>query len=359
MSSSVTTTPSDKPASAAPSAAVPARHGSMPLWIGVALATIVVASLASIFVGPASVPVADVIKGNLSEQQQLYLYDVRIPRTIACLLAGAALSMAGLLMQLLTRNRFVEPSTAGTVESASVGLVVMALLVPGAPIVVKMLVATACALIGTAVFVTAIRAVPARDSVVVPLIGIMLGTVVGAVAAFLALASNLLQMLNSWLIADFSAVLAGRYELLWIVAAAGVIAYIAADRFTVAGLGEDTATGLGLSHRRVMALGMTIVAIVAAIVVVTVGALPLLGLVVPNIVSSLMGDNARRTLPMVAAVGGATVVVCDIIGRSLPTLLSGGARGVGEIPVGVIVGILGGLVFLVLMVRKAHRESSS
>lgn len=324
-------------------------------WAIGAVVTICIAALASVFIGPASIPVSAVLGGDLTEQQRLYLTDVRIPRTAACLLSGAALAMAGMLMQLLTRNRFVEPSTAGTVESASIGLVLMAMFAPGSPIVAKMLVATVFALIGTALFVYAIRAVPARDSVIVPLIGIMLGTVVGAVATFLALAEDLLQMLNTWMIADFSAILAGRYELLWIVAVAGVVAYLAADRFTVAGLGEDAATGLGVDHRTAMALGMTIVAVVAAIVVVTVGALPLLGLVVPNIVSALVGDNARRGLPMVAALGGATIVICDIVGRSLPTLLGGGL-GSGEIPVGVIVGIVGGIAFLVILLRKAVRE---
>lgn len=324
-------------------------------WAVGAVLTILLAAGASVFIGPASIPIGDVLSGDLTEQQRLYLTDVRVPRTVACLLSGAALAMAGMLMQLLTRNRFVEPSTAGTVESASIGLVLMAMIAPGSPIVMKMLVATAFALAGTALFVSAIRAVPARDSVIVPLIGIMLGTVVGAIATFLALSNDLLQMLNTWMIADLSAVLAGRYELLWIVAGAGVVAYLAADRFTVAGLGEDAATGLGVDHRSAMALGMTIVAIVSAIVVVTVGALPLLGLVVPNIVSTLVGDNARRGLPMVAALGGATVVICDILGRSLPTLLGGGL-GSGEIPVGVIVGIVGGAAFLVILLRKAVRE---
>ena len=202
-------------------------------------------------------------------------------------------------------------------ESAGLGLVVVAILAPGAPIVVKMLVAMVFALAGTALFLACIRRVAVSDSFVVPLIGIMLGSVVGAVAQFLALSRDLLQMLNSWMLADFSAVLAGRYELLWLVAVLGVLAYIAADRFTVAGLGEDVATGLGLDHRTVVALGMSIVAAVAAVVVVTVGALPLLGLVVPNVVSRVVGDDARRGLPLVALLGAITVLVCDMIGRVL------------------------------------------
>ena len=321
------------------------------LWPAFGVVALVLSLVASVFVGAANITVWDVLAGGLTEAHAVYLVAARLPRTAAAALAGASLAIAGLLMQLLTRNRFVEPSTAGTVESAGLGLVIVAILAPGAPIVVKMLAAMVFALAGTALFLAAIRRVPKADTFIVPLIGIMLGSVIGAVAAFLALSRDLLQMLNSWMLADFSAVLAGRYELLWLVAGLGIMAYIAADRFTVAGLGEDVSTGLGLNHRTVVALGMSIVAAVAAVVVVTVGALPLLGLVVPNVVSRLVGDDARRGLPLVAMLGAVTVLVCDIVGRSLPGLFVDGAPGAGEIPVGTIVGVLGGAVFLAMMLK--------
>nr|WP_194307887.1 holin [Dietzia sp. B44] len=323
-------------------------------WPVLGVAALLVALVASVFVGAADITVWEVLTGGLTEAHRSYLVEARLPRTAAAALAGASLAVAGLLMQLLTRNRFVEPSTAGTVESAGLGLVVVAILAPGAPIVAKMLVAMVFALAGTALFLACIRRVAVSDSFIVPLIGIMLGSVVGAVAAFLALSRDLLQMLNAWMLADFSAVLAGRYELLWLVAVLGVIAYITADRFTVAGLGEDVATGLGVDHRTVVALGMSIVAAVAAVVVVTVGALPLLGLVVPNVVSRLVGDDARRGLPLVALLGAVTVLVCDMVGRSLPGILAGGSTGAGEIPVGTLVGIIGGAVFLAMMLRAVR-----
>ena len=102
------------------------------------------------------------------------------------------------------------------------------------------------------------------------------------------------------MIGDFSGVLRGRYELLWIVAVLAVVGYVAADRFTVAGMGEDFATNLGLNYAAVLRLGLAIVALVTAVVVVIVGAVPFLGLVVPNLVSLLFGD--RR--PPRGALGG-------------------------------------------------------
>jgi iron complex transport system permease protein len=87
--------------------------------------------------------------------------------------------------------------------------------------------------------------VPLRDALVVPLIGLVLSGVLGAAAAFVALQYDLLQLLGSWTLGDFSGVIRGRYEMLWLVAALGVLAYVAADRFTVVGMGADVTTTSG------------------------------------------------------------------------------------------------------------------
>ncbi|RBP61765.1 FecCD transport family protein [Brenneria salicis ATCC 15712 = DSM 30166] len=83
----------------------------------------------------------------------------RVPRTLALLLAGSAMSVAGLIMQLLTQNRFVEPSLAGTTQSAGLGLLVVMLLAPGASILLKMTVASLFALGGTLLFMMLLRRV--------------------------------------------------------------------------------------------------------------------------------------------------------------------------------------------------------
>src|SRR5699024_8684303 len=135
------------------------------------------------------------------------------------------------------------------------------------------------------------------------------------VTTMIAYQRQMTQTLSSWLTGDFSSVIKGRYELLWIVAAAAIIAYILADRFTIAGMGEEFTTSLGMNYRLAMNLGLGIVAVTTALVIVVVGGLPFLGLVVPNIVSRAMGDNLRKSLPWVALLGSAFVLCCDIIGR--------------------------------------------
>ncbi|MCO5216665.1 MAG: iron chelate uptake ABC transporter family permease subunit, partial [Thermomicrobiales bacterium] len=269
------------------------------------------------------------------------------PRTIAIILIGASTSITGMIMQLLSRNKFVSPGTAGTVESASLGILIMAILFPAAPIWMKLLVATLVAMAGTGLFLYILRQIPIKSPLMVPLIGIMLGGVIGSITSFFAYRYELLQSLAAWTTGDFSRVLKGRYELLYLAGFLTLISWFAADRFTVAGLGEAFTTNLGLNYGRVMAFGLTIVAAVTAVNVVTVGAIPFLGLVVPNVVSAIMGDNVRRTAPWVALFGAAFLLACDIAGRTL--------RYPYEIPISVVVGVVGGVLFLVILLRRTER----
>lgn len=319
------------------------QHGSVrppALWL--AAGAVLLLALISLFVGVSDVSPADLLAGDAAVWQTFLVS--RIPRTLAVILAGVALSIAGFILQLMARNRFVEPSTVGTVESATAGILVATLLLPAIPIVGKMVVAALFAMAGTALFLVVLRRIPLRNTLIVPLVGIMLGGVISAVTTFFAYRFDLLQTLNTWMIGDFSGVIRGRYELLWIVAALAVVGYICADRFTVAGMGEEFTTNLGLNYRRTMNLGLVLVSLISAVVVVVVGSIPFLGLIVPNLVSLLIGDNVRRAVPWIAVFGAGFVLLCDILGRVI--------RLPYEVPVGVIVSVVGSALFITLLVRR-------
>ncbi len=268
----------------------------------------------------------------------------RIPRTIALVLAGAAMSMCGLVMQLLTQNRFVEPTTTGTTEWAGLGLLAVMVLVPGASITARMGGAVLAAFVGTMVFFLFLRRVSLRSSLIVPIVGIMLGAVVGSISTYIALQTDMLQQLGVWFAGSFTSVLRGQYEALWIVALVVVAVFVAADRFTVAGLGEEVATNVGLNYQRIVLLGTVLIAVATGVVTVVVGNLPFLGLIVPNIVSMFRGDDLRSNLPWVALIGIAIVTVCDLIGRVIIMPF--------EVPVSLILGVVGAVVFVALLLRR-------
>lgn len=270
----------------------------------------------------------------------------RLPRTIALVLAGAAMAVSGLVMQLLTQNRFVEPSTTGTTEWAGLGLLFVMSIAPTASILTKMVGAVIFSFLGTVVFFIFLRRVTLRSSLIVPIIGIMLGAVVSAVSTFFALMTNMLQQLGIWFMGSFTAVYKGQYEVLWLVLFVLVAVYIYADRLTVVGLGEDVATNVGLNYNRMLLLGTGLIAIATGVVTVVVGSLPFLGLIVPNIVSMVRGDDLRSNVPWVCLLGVGIVTVCDLAGRLIIAPF--------EMPVSVILGVIGAVVFIIMIVRSTR-----
>lgn len=307
---------------------------------------VVVLALVSVAIGAYQLSVRELLDfENL--RANLVLLASRVPRTIAIILVGSSMAVAGMLMQMLSRNKFVSPSTAGTMEAASLGILVVTMFAPNSSVFFKILVSSSFAMAGTALLLAILRKVPLRSPLVVPLLGLMLGGVIAALTTFLAYRYNFLQSLASWTNGDFSRVLRGRYELLWLSGGLTVLAYIAADRFTVAGMGEAFTKNLGLHYGRVVALGLVIVSLITAVNVVTVGAVPFIGLVVPNVVSLLIGDNVRRAVPWLAVFGAGFVLACDILGRTL--------RYPYEIPIGTVIGFVGGALFLMLILRRSSR----
>jgi iron complex transport system permease protein len=304
-------------------------------------------ALISLLIGASDLSLAALFSPQEGERAVQILVVSRIPRTVALILAGTAMAVAGLIMQMLTQNRFVEPSTAGTVESACLGLLVVTLYAPDLPVIGKMLVAAAFALAGTALFLRILRRVPLRSVLTVPLVGIMLGGIISAITTFFAYRFDLMQSLNAWTTGDFSGVLRGRYELLWVTFVLTLLAYAAADRLTLAGMGRDFATNLGLRYRSIVSFGLIIVSMVTATVVVTVGMMPFLGLIVPNVVSMMIGDNMRRALPWVAVMGAGLVLACDVVGRVVYYPY--------EVPIGTIMGIVGSALFLILLLKGRER----
>jgi iron complex transport system permease protein len=311
------------------------------------LPCILLATIISLWLG-----VGDTTLMPWRNQEQLdrwlaLLWDSRLPRTLAVLFAGAATAVCGQMLQMLLQNRFVEPSMVGTVEGACFGMLIAMVFLPGLSVFGKVFFAFAGALAATGLFMLLLSRLKLRSVIIVPLTGIILSGVIDAVTNFIAFRFDLQQSLASWRLGDFSQILAGRWELLWLALALTLLAGLIADRFSVAGLGKDSASSLGLNYHRTMTLGLVIIAAASASVVATVGVIPFLGLVIPNMVSLLSGDNLRRTVPLVALSGALLTLICDILGRVVHWPF--------EVPIAVVIGILGSLGFLYLLARERVR----
>jgi len=254
------------------------------------------------------------------------------------------MSIAGLIMQQLTRNKFVSPTTAGTMDSARFGILVAMMVFSNATSLQKMLIAFLFALIGTFIFMKILDKVKYKDAIFIPLVGLMFGNVVGSITTFFAYKNNLIQNMSSWLQGDFSVILKGRYEMLYLSIPLLIIAYMFANRFTIAGMGEDFAKNLGLNYKQAVNIGLVIVAAVSSVVILTVGMIPFLGLIVPNIVAIYHGDHLKKNLAYTALLGPIFLLFCDILGRLIIYPY--------EIPIGLTVGVIGSAIFIYLLMRR-------
>lgn len=306
------------------------------------LIVLIALAFTSIFIGAHSLTPLDLL--NLNDLKVQILLISRLPRLASLLLAGMSMGICGLIMQQLTQNRFVSPTTAGTLDSARLGVLVSMLLFTNAQPLLKTTIAFVFALLGTFFFIQMLERIKFKDAIFVPLAGLMFGAVINSLSTFLGLQFDLMQNVSAWLMGDFSTIISGRYELLYVNVPLMIIAYMYASRFTIAGLGEEAATNLGLHYKSIMRLGLAIVAMITATNILTVGSIPFLGLLVPNIVSIYRGDHLRNTLPLTALVGGIIVLACDILGRLIIYPY--------EIPISFTVGFLGSGVFVFLLMRR-------
>ncbi|MDN3706001.1 iron chelate uptake ABC transporter family permease subunit [Myroides ceti] len=296
----------------------------------------------SLFIGVKDISLSDILK--MSEDEVLVFTISRIPRTIALVLVGAGISIAGFIMQQISQNKFVSPTTAGTLDAAKMGILFSLLWMPQQSMISKMLFALLFTFMTSLLFIFMVRKIRFKSLVFIPLIGIMLGNILTAISTFFAYKNNIIQNVQGWLMGDFSSILQGQYETLYFILPAVIITYLYANQFTLVGMGENFSKTLGLPYQSIVTLGLFCVSLTVSVTVITVGAIPFLGLIVPNIVSMFRGDNLKKTLPTTALFGAVFLLFCDIAGRLIIYPY--------EIPIGLMVGVIGGIIFLYLILKK-------
>ena len=268
-----------------------------------------VLSVISVFIGASDVTLSSILNGD---SQQLYiLFISRIPRLLSVCVTGVGMGICGLIMQQLTRNKFVSPTTAATMDFAKLGMLIAMVFFAGASLVHKMVFAFICSLLGTFLFMGIMKQVKFRNSLFIPLIGMML---------------------------------------LYLSIPLVFIAFLYANKFTIAGMGEDFSANLGLNHKWVVNVGLTIIALITSVIIITVGSIPFIGLIVPNVVSMYLGDNLKRGLWHTALMGALFLLACDVIGRIVIYPY--------EVSIGLTVGVIGSIIFLYMLMRRGSNASA-
>lgn len=302
---------------------------------------IAILSIISLSIGNMQFNYIDLINGD-SETLHLFLTS-RLPRLLAVILTGIGLSISGLIMQQLVRNKFISPSTAATSDSARFGIMVSLILFPYIGTVSRSLFAFIFALLGTGLFVWMIQKIKMKDIIFVPLLGLMLGMVIDSITTFLAMKYDVVQVLSGYMVGSFTLTIKGRYELLYFLVPLTIITLVYARSFSIASMGEDFALNLGLNYQKILIIGIIIVSLNSALIISTVGNISFVGLIIPNLVSMMYGDKLEDTLSITAKFGVIFLLLADIISRVIIYPY--------EVPISLTVGVIGSLSFLILILR--------
>ena len=316
------------------------------------LATLlIIISTLSLFTGVIDIKLHSLLPtGSDGMELKIFLL-TRIPRLLAILCTGVGMSVAGLIMQKLCMNQFVSPSTGATIQSAQFGILLSLVFLPGIGLWGRVILAFAMSILGTWVFVWFVQKIQFKNTVLVPLIGIMFGNVLGGITSFIAYKFEVTQQLSTYFVGSFALIIKGKYELVWLAVPLVIIAFLFANYFNIVGMGKDFSENLGVNYKLVLFFGLTIAAMITASVVTIVGQISYIGLIVPNIVAMFKGDKIKGMLVDTALLGALFVLVCDIIARSIIKPY--------ELPMELIVGIIGSLLFIIVLIYKLNHGKIS
>ncbi|MBR5578752.1 MAG: iron chelate uptake ABC transporter family permease subunit [Lachnospiraceae bacterium] len=306
------------------------------------LGLLILLSFLSLFIGVIEVDISALLKGDV-EQWNIFLVS-RLPRLLAILCTGIGMSVSGLIMQQLCMNKFVSPTTGATLSSAKLGILIALVFLPGSTLWGRAIFSFVFALLGTWIFVWFIQSIKFKDTIMVPLIGIMFGNIIGGITGFLAYRYEMTQALTSWESGHFSLVLRGRYEIVYLVLPLIILAFIFSSHFNIVGMGKEFSSNLGVNYKVVLVMGLSIAAAITASIVVVVGSISYIGLIIPNIVALYKGDKLSGTLPDTALLGALFVLISDMLARTIIAPY--------ELPISFVIGIIGSLMFIAIIFHK-------
>lgn len=308
---------------------------------------LVIGMFLSTSIGSVKIPLSEIVTSIRSGDRTLKAYIiimfVRIPRTLAAVLAGCALSVSGAVLQSVLNNSLASPNVIGVNSGAGLFTVLIAAFFP-ASLHLATPVAFAGALLAVfSVYFIARKTGASKTTIV--LSGVAVSSFIGAITdTLLTLKPDTVFARTAFLIGGFSGITMEkiRFAGIWIVIAM-VIAFLMSRDMNVLMLGDESARSLGLNTGRVRFVCMILSALLAGSAVSFAGQIGFVGLIVPHTARIFTGQDNRILLPVSALLGGIFVLMCDLLARILFAPF--------EIPAGIIMSFLGGPFFIYLLIK--------
>ncbi|MBI5556768.1 MAG: iron ABC transporter permease [Deltaproteobacteria bacterium] len=277
--------------------------------------------------------------------RQTIIWKIRLPRVLLAAVAGATLSLGGLVFQVLLRNPLAEPYILGISGGAAVGAISGMLIgIPFFPGVTVSAFSGSMATLGIVLLLASGARGERRDSLL--LAGVMMNAFAGALIMFLLSISQSSQLhhILFWLMGDLSMAEAGRLPLFALILPCYVIIFILARPMNILLTGRETATSLGVNVRKISVILLITATLMVSLVVCLSGLVGFVGLVIPHILRLTIGSDHRLLVPAGLLGGASYLVGCDLLARALPAS--------GELPVGIITAMIGAPLFIVLLWRS-------
>ena len=278
---------------------------------------------------------------------QRVIVELRIPRTLLGLVAGAALGASGALIQGHTRNPLADTGILGINYGASLAVVASFSLLGVTSVWATSMWAFGGAIAATAlVFSLASIGGGQANPMTLVLGGAALSAVLSAIISGFILTDDAnLDRMRFWTVGS----IAGRdltvfYGVLPFILVGLLLAFITAPQLNLLNLGDDIASGLGINTQRARLIGMALIALLAGAATAAAGPITFIGLVVPHLVRAVTGPDYRWILPYSALTGAVMMLLADVVGRLI-------ARP-GELQVGIVLAFVGAPFFITLIYRR-------
>lgn len=310
---------------------------------------LIISLILSLIFGGVNIKLKDAVLGlftNDGSKYEIIMKHIRLPRAIGAIIAGVGLSVSGLILQNVTNNSLASPNIIGVNSGAGLFVIILLTFLPGTTYIMPIVSFVGAFL--TTILIIGISSKTGSSKITIILSGMIITTLLNAIISLISLVDNdVLVSYNYFSIGGLSGLTIDKLimPLVLIILVLICSLFITKD-LDVLSLGDEVATSLGVNVRRTRFIALAIASLSAACVVCFAGLLGFVGLIVPHISRKIIGNNTKKSLIVSSLIGSVLVLLADLLGRII--------IAPSEIPVGIIMALIGAPFFLIILLKEGH-----